>query len=99
VVAIVLLLGVFYIWFMVGLSPLVQVRDGGLGIVVGWLLGGLFAAFHLAAAFFLERNGPWGIAGITLCLLILWIVGIRRNRIFRHVFLKRRDNRRSAGEL
>lgn len=95
-----LFLGVFYIWLMTGLSPSLQVREGGFGIVVGWLLGGLFAAFHLVAAFLMERNGRLGIASITLCLLILWIFGAHRRRIFRHSILRRRDNQpaREAAE-
>ena len=90
-------MGVLYVWLMTGFSPAFQVREGGFRIVVAWLLGGLFAAFHLAGAFLLERNGPWGIAGITLCLLILWTVGVRRRRIFRAGLLYRHRDHRSSG--
>lgn len=85
-----LTMGVFYIWLMTGLTPQVQVREGGVDIVVAWLLGGLFAGLHLAGIFFLERSGPWGIAGITLCLLVLWILAVRRGRVLRETVLHRK---------
>jgi hypothetical protein len=95
--SIVLFMGVFYIWFMTGFSPTFQVRERGFRMVLAWLFGGLFAAFQLAAAFVLERNGPWGIAGITLCLLILWMLGLRRRRILRHPAVNRHEDHRSRG--
>jgi len=95
--SIVMCMGMFYVWLMTGLSPAVQVREGGFAIVVAWLLGGLFAGVHLAAAFFLERNGPWGIAGITVCLVILWTLGIRRKGMFRAVLVHRRRDHRDSG--
>ena len=87
-------MGVFYIWLMTDLSPDVQVREGGLEILLAWLLGGLFAFFHLAGIFLLEREGAWGIAGITLGLLILWILGARRGRLFRDSGLRGPKGRR-----
>jgi hypothetical protein len=86
-------MGVMYIWLMTGLAPDAQVRQGGLAIVMGWLLGGVFGGVHLAAAFLLERYGHWGIAGITLCLLLLWVLAVRRGRVFRHTVLQRHDGR------
>lgn len=90
-------MGVFYIWLMTGLAPDAQVREGGLGIVMGWLLGGVFGGLQLAAAFLLERYGHWGIVGITLCLLALWVLAVRRGGVLRHTLLQRHDGRVSGG--
>ena len=85
--------GVFYIWLMTGLPPDAQIRRGGLGIVEAWLLGGLFGGLHLAGAFLLEPYGPWGIVGITSCLLTLWVVSLRRARALQRTVLRHYDRR------
>ena len=71
--------GALYVWLMTGLSPIAQLRQGGFGVLVMWpTIGILFAGLHVAAAFMMEPRGPWGIVGVTACLLALWVIAKRR---------------------
>jgi len=82
--------GALYIWAITGVSPVAQASDAGLASLVAWSLGGLFAGLHVAGAFLLERPyGPWGIAAVTLCLVALWVLALRRGRAHRHTVLQR----------
>ncbi len=82
--------GALYIWVMTGASPIEQVRDGGLAILWAWPILALFGALQVAGAFLIESPyGPWAIAGITLCLLALWILGLRRGRAHAHTVFRR----------
>ena len=90
VVLTMLSVGALYIWVMTGTSPVAQVRDAGLASLVFWSLGGLFAGLHIAGAFLMERPyGPWGVAGVTLCLVALWVFASRRAKAHRQTVLQR----------
>lgn len=77
--------GAAYIWFMVGLSPIEQLREGIGVALVGWPIGALFALLQLAGAFLEEPHGRWAIAGVTACLALLWLMAASRSRELRSV--------------
>jgi hypothetical protein len=80
----VLTLGPLYIWLMSGLSPVAQVREGGLTVVLLWPFGAVFGGLEFVHAWMERPYGPWGVAAITLCLLILWGLALTRSRAYRH---------------
>ncbi len=79
-------------WLTTGLSPLTQVREGGWpAVLVMWpIVGSLFAGIHVFGAF-LEggAQGRAGIAGITFGLLALWVLALRRGRVYEHTIARR----------
>jgi hypothetical protein len=83
--------GALYVWFMTGASPVAQVHEGGWAVLLFWpIVGALFAGLHIAGALMAERpNGAWGVAGVTLCLLALWVLAMRRSRAYQHTILQR----------
>jgi hypothetical protein len=83
IVSVSLVTGPLYVWLTTGVSPLIQVREGGWPVVfVIWpIVGSLFATMHVFAAF-VEGGvrARAGIAGITVCLCALWLLALRRGR-------------------
>ena len=70
--------GAIYIWIVTGVAPHRQVMDAGWVIGEGWLLGGLFAFQHLLGVLLFAPRAPWGVAGATLGLGVLWVLAARR---------------------
>jgi hypothetical protein len=85
-------IGAVYVWLTTGLSPLTQVREGGWrAVLVMWpIVGSLFASIHVFGAF-LEggAQGRAAIASITICLLALWVLALRRGRGYAHTIVRR----------
>jgi hypothetical protein len=90
--------GAAYAWLMTGYSPVTQLREAGLVVLVSWpVLGVVFGWLHVAGTFMLEPQGPWGMAGVTVCLAVLWGIAMRRGRAYRHTVLKGHEAESAGG--
>ncbi len=83
--------GAIYVWLTTGLTPLAQVREGGVTVLVMWPLVGLaFAPIHVFGAFVEGGvSARVGMLGITGLLVALWVLALRRGRAFAHTVIQR----------
>jgi hypothetical protein len=90
--------GAAYSWLMTGSSPIEQVREGGIVVLVFWpVIGVFFAWVHVAGAFMSEPSGPWGVAGVTPCLAALWGIAMGRGKAYRHTVVNERPAEATSG--